>query len=123
MTEIAFIDDRQQWYFEKDGVQPRALDYQCKRVGGDAYKALIQLKQTQKVDKIRLYVIELPKIVELTFPKAQTAQGVEFTLNCLDTGCEIDVGGSTFKAIFYVRRRMLVEHRLHHGKFIEICIQ
>ena len=125
MAEIHLIDDGQHRNFKQDGVQPRALNANIYLAVGQRHHIdvfFIQSKQTQKIHKVAFDETQGTHPIQLLLGELQLAQRANFRAYVIHIGCQLHARGATFEFVAHLRTGELVQHRLHHGEFVQIGI-
>src|SRR6185312_1756527 len=105
--------------FEKDRVQPWALDRNVDlavfaRQRADVDEALVELEQAEEIDEIALQEAPASHVIELAPAEAQPAQLRDLAPDFADVGLQVDSGVAAFEAVLDLRGREMVQHDLHH---------
>jgi hypothetical protein len=53
----------------------------------------------------------------------QTAKRLDFASDFIDIRCQIDTWISALETILDLRTWKLMQHHLHHGELVEVCVQ
>lgn len=128
IAEPDLVDDRQQRHLEQDGVQPRPADGQLDlaRMGGRCGQAqilAIQMEQRQEVGEVRLDEAQAAQVIHFVLAQPQPAQRIDLARDLIDELRQVHAGSAAFEAVIHLRCRVLVQHRLHHGEFVQIGVE
>ena len=130
-----FVDDREHRNFKQNRMQPRALDHDidvARWQRRHRHALFIELEQPQKINKIALDKTHGPQVGQFGILEMQAAQMTNFVTNLshmsrqLSTSpaaLRIDIEVTALETILNVRTRKLVQHHLHHGELVQVCIE
>ena len=126
IAEIHLVDDGQHGNFKQDGVQPRAMNTDINLAVGQTYHVdvfFIQAKQAQKIHEVAFDETQGTHPIELLLGELQLAQRANFGAYFVHIGRQLHARGAAFEFVAHLRTRELVQHRLHHGEFVQIGIK
>ena len=128
MAEIDLVDDGKHRDFKENRMKPRAFDGDVdarRPVGVAAYMHVLRLevKETQELDEVALDEAQPAQVLKLVFAQRKRTQVLDFSLNLLDVGREIDALGAAAKAVGAACTGELMQHALHHGELVEVGVE
>ncbi|MNO88402.1 hypothetical protein D3C76_798510 [compost metagenome] len=124
MAVAHFADDGQQRHFEQDHMQPRAFQAQEQLVVfyPQAYVAQVEAEQAQKAQEVGLEEADAFEERELAVIQGEVAEQFELVADLAEVGAQVlAVAAAEFP--FDVGVRVVVQHALHHGEFVEVGVE
>ena len=105
-------------------MQPRATqtDKQFAVFDPGVYVAHIEAEQAQETDEVRLHERDALQKPQLVLAHAQLAQALDLVANFVQVRAQVfAVTAAELPFDFHVG--IVVQHRLHHGQFVEIGVE
>ena len=83
----------------------------------------VEVEQAEEVDEVRLDEAQPVQPVEFVGCEAQRAQPVDRLGNRVDMPRQVDARRAAAETVTRVRRRVLVQHRLHHRELVQVGVE
>ncbi|MPN52639.1 hypothetical protein SDC9_200301 [bioreactor metagenome] len=106
-------------------MQPRTLDGDVDFAAGqrrDRDVFVVELEQTQEIDKIALDETQRTQIGQLGILKAQLAQRTDLFADFIDVRSQLHARVAAFETVLHLRTRKLMQHHLHHREFVQVGV-
>ena len=127
-AEIHLVDDREHRDFKKNRMKPGTLDADInaerpRRIALHRDVLALEVKETQKLNEVRLHKAQIAQIFELVVFEVKTAEVVNLRIDLINKGRQVDVGRAALEAVGHFRRGKLMQHALLHREFIEVRVE
>ncbi len=81
------------------------------------------MEQRQEVGEVRLDEAQAAQVIHFVLAQPQPAQRIDLARDLIDELRQVHAGSAAFEAVIHLRCRVLVQHRLHHGEFVQIGVE